>query len=230
MTPRRFLTREELDRALAHLLLSGIRAPSAGPYALLLAGGLTPLAAYRLGAETLRRERRTESPPAGLYLTFTDERMVPDEAPESNYNNARPLIAALGLPPGRVLRVATALPLPAAAQRWHDDLAAFFARGGMFTLGLLGLGADGHTASLFSRDDLARGRGRWVIPVLRESGPCRVSVTPDLLTRVQRLVFIAAGPDKVGVVERLLRAPETLPAGLAVVAAPRVEVWFSPTE
>ena len=229
MNFRRFLTREELDQAVAHLLLSEIRTPLAGPYAFLLAGGRTPLAAYRRCADALRQRQRAEPPPsAGLRLTFTDERMVPDDAPESNYGSARPLIAALGLPAESVLRAATALPLPAAAQHWHDDLAAFLACGGILTLGLLGLGMDGHTASLFSRDDLARGRGRWVIPVLREDGPNRVSVTPDLLTRVQRLVFVAAGPDKADVVERLFRAPETLIAGSAVAAAPRVEVWFSP--
>ena len=226
MNLRLFSSGAELDRALANLLLGEFRSAPAGPYAVLLAGGRTPLAAYRLCAEALGAERG--APPAGLHLTFSDERMVSDDAPESNYGATRSLIAAVGLPPERVLRAATALPLPAAAQRWHDDLAAFLARGGNFTLGLLGLGADGHTASLFSRDDLARSRGRWVIPVLRESGPSRVSVTPDLLTRVQRLIFAVAGPDKADVAARLLREPATLPAGLAVAAAPRVEVWFSP--
>jgi len=51
----------------------------------------------------------------------------------------------------------------------------FLEGGGCIPLGLLGLGADGHTASLFSLDDVDRGRGRLAIPVQRESGPQRVS-------------------------------------------------------
>ena len=55
------------------------------------AGGRTPLAAYRLCAGMLAAER--SAPPAGLHLTFSDERMVPDDAPESNYGAVRPLLA-----------------------------------------------------------------------------------------------------------------------------------------
>jgi len=215
----------DLDQALANVLLGALEARPAGPFAVLLSGGRTPLAAYRLCAAALGAARF--APPPELHLTFSDERMVPDDDPESNYGNARALVAALGLPPERVLRPATALPLPAAALRWHEDFAGFFAHGGVLTLGLLGLGADGHTASLFCRDDLDRGRGRWTIPVFRETGPSRVSVTPDLLARVQRLIFAVSGPDKAAAVERLVRPPSSLIAGLAVAAAPRVEVWYA---
>ena len=227
MKIRAFQTRAQLDQAVAGLLLEARHAAGSAPQALLLAGGQTPLAAYTRCVAQLEREPPGPTP-SGLHLMATDERMVPDDAPESNYRHLQPLSTAFGLPTERVLRADTALPLPAAADQWHSVVAAFLARGGSLPLGLLGLGADGHTASLFSRDDLARGRGRWVIPVPRAAGPHRVSVTPDLLARAARLIFVAAGPDKAGVVAQLVRAPETLVAGLAVAAAPHVELWFCP--
>ena len=218
MKVERFRTPDDLTQAVVSLLEDYLELECFRPRALLLSGGQTPLPAYR---------RLADMPPqAGdcVHVAFSDERMVPATSPDSNYGNAKPMLDALRIPDARVLRVHTGLALKEAADQYDRDLAAFLARGEV-TLGLLGLGADGHTASLFSSDDISRGRGRYAIPAPREGGLDRVSVTADLLLRVRRIIFLVSGPGKTEMVDKLLHFPQSIPAGQAVAGVPNVELW-----
>jgi len=94
-------------------------------------------------------------------------------------------------------------------------------------LGLLGLGADGHTASLFGAADLERARGRLAIAVHRPDGMSAVSVTPDLLARVEQPVFVVAGSGKHDALQALTAQDRNLTAWRAVQGCPRVQLWFA---
>ena len=104
----------------------------------------------------------------------------------------------------------------------------YIENGGRITLGLLGLGADGHVASLFSKRDLTRATDRYSIAVPLDSGPDRVSVTPKLLREIDSLVFLVAGQEKAGVFDRILNDPESTIAGQAVRGTSDTEVWYAP--
>ena len=159
---RRFATRAALEAALTERLAAAIGAPAGG--AIMLSGGSTPLPAYRaLGA-------RPPAPAAGLAVLFSDDRYVPADSPASNYCQSRPLLDALRLPEARLLRVRTELPLVEAAADYEQRLDELLGAGVRIGLGLLGLGAEGHTASLFSAADLERARGHRAIPVQRPDG------------------------------------------------------------
>jgi len=218
---RSFRNAEALAIAVADLLQERMTQPFERPHGILLSGGQTPLPAYRELAG--RRTRSSEE----LFIMLADERMVPDDSPESNFRQVRLLTDAVAVPDTRVLHVATDLELKAAAAQYDRAIQHFVKSGGRITLGLLGLGADGHTASLFSEQDVLRGAGVYAIGVRRAQGPSRVSVTPDLLKRVEALIFLVAGREKDEVVARLMTQPETIPAGLAVRNAPNVQVWVA---
>ena len=220
LTTRRFSDRGELETALAERLRTALSAPGAS--AVMLAGGSTPLPAYRAIGH---------SPPAHddrLHVLFSDERYVPQSAATSNYFQLRPLLDVLGLPEESVLRVRTELPLAAAASAYDADLSALLASGLRIGLGILGLGADGHTASLFSSADLARARGRFAIEVARPDGMSAVSVTPELLANVGEPVFVVVAAGKERAVERLLARDPTLTAWQAVQGCSEVELWLAP--
>lgn len=219
LTTRRFDTRGALDTALEARLAQAITAD--GPSAIMLSGGHTPLPAYR--ALTSRPLPHDE----GLNVLFSDERYVPGDSEASNYFQARPLLDALALPAQQLLRVRTELPLAAAAADYERALNGLLESGIRIGLGLLGLGADGHTASLFSADDLARARGHLAIPVQRPDGMSAVSVTPQLLTRVEVLLFVVFGDGKRDVLHALQAGDPNLTAWLAVEKCPTVELWFT---
>lgn len=208
-----------LSEALADTLGECLRTEAQSPFAIMLSGGKTPLAAY----QRLQGEKRIASSLAHIF--YSDERHVPPDSPDSNYGATRPLLKSLGMDPARVLQVRTELELDEAAARYHEDLGQFLLRGGRVPLGLLGVGSDGHTASLFSRQDADRGQGRYAVPVCRDIKPDRVSVTPALLKCVQRLLVLAVGADKRDVIARLLATPEQVVAGHVFRDLPQVEIW-----
>jgi 6-phosphogluconolactonase len=215
---RRFATRAALEAALTERLAAAIGAPAGG--AIMLSGGSTPLPAYRaLGA-------RPPAPAAGLAVLFSDDRYVPADSPASNYCQSRPLLDALRLPEARLLRVRTELPLAEAAADYERRLDELLGAGVRIGLGLLGLGAEGHTASLFSAADLERARGHRAISVQRPDGRSAVSVTPELLAQVREPVFVVAGADKQAAVAALLAHDPKLVAWAAVQGCASVELWM----
>lgn len=216
---RVFRTPQDLTTAVADLLEDRLTRPFGRPHAVMVSGGTTPLAAY---AEMAQRNRLASD---DVHVMLADERMVPEASPDSNLGHLRPLLASMEVAEERVLRVRTELRVKQAAADYDRAIQSFLRTGGRITLGLLGLGADGHTASLFSDADLTAGRGVMAIPVKRATGPDRVSVTPDLLKRVEALIFLVVGRDKQEVVSRLLKDPESLVAGQAVSGAASVQLW-----
>ena len=221
MIVRRFKSFEEMTQQVATLLAGHLRPAGPEPQGIMLSGGLTPLPAYRMLAA------RAETAAANVHVLYSDERMVPKESPENNYANTAPLVGACRVPEARILRVHTELRLEEAADRYNRDLRAFVGRGGRLALGLLGLGADGHTASLFSMEDIARGEGRFAVAVPRPIPPYRVSVTAEFLRRFDQLIFLVSGPDKSAIARTLVTAPDTIPAGRAVAGANYAALWIS---
>ena len=221
LTTRRFPSRAALDAALAQRLGQAISANGAS--AIMLSGGTTPLPAYRALA-------RGPLPHDRLHILFSDERYVPSDSDASNYHQSRPLLDALALPATAVARVRTELPLDEAAADYERQLAALLDSGVRIGLGLLGLGADGHTASLFGAADLERAHGHLAIAVHRPDGMSAVSVTPDFLSRVDELLFVVAGSGKGEALRALIAQDQNLIAWRAVQGCAQVELWVAQPE
>lgn len=219
ITHRRFDDPGALNAAVVDLLRGALVARGTRLRAILLSGGSTPRAAYAaLAADPVTPSRFT-------YIAYTDERHVPDDDPASNHGQTRPLLDALGIGEDRLIRAETDRELWECAMLLNSDYIAFFDGGGEIPLAILGLGADGHTCSIFSEADLAACGDRYAMEITRPEPPHRVTVGPALLRRVERIVFLVAGRDKDAMADALLHAPHTIPAGLAVAGCRRVELW-----
>ena len=219
LTTRSFSSRAALDAALEERLGRAIAAP--GATAIMLSGGTTPLPAYRaLASRPLPHDER-------LHILFTDERYVPIDSEASNYHQARPLLDVLALPPQSLLRVHTELPLEQAAADYEQRLAALLSSGVHIGLGLLGLGADGHTASLFTSADLERAHGRFALAVHRPDGLSAVSVTPGLLAAVREPLFVVTARGKHDALSALAAQDPALTAWRAVQGCGEVELWLA---
>ena len=165
-----------------------------------LAGGSTPSILY----ENLARDRNGPIDWRRVHVFWGDERCVPPDHADSNYALARrTLLAQVPLPEGNVHRIpAECTPIEDAAQDYEDCLRKFFAvkpDQPSFDLALLGVGEDGHTASLFPGSEVIAERERWVRPVV---GPAhlrpilRITLTYPLLNRARHVLFLVAGAGK----------------------------------
>jgi 6-phosphogluconolactonase len=223
LTLHRFADRAQLQSAIEERLQQVLTAATGDPPVVMLSGGSTPIPAY------LNLATRGLTPAPQLTVLFSDDRYVPSDSDQSNYHQSRPLFSALGLSAEQVLRIRTELPLPLATADSQGRLAQLLGGGRRITLGLLGMGADGHTCSLFSAEDLARARGQMAISVHRPDGRDAVSVTPAVLERVEQLIFLVAGPDKRSALDALMQRRPELTAWEAVRGCRAVEVWADAT-
>jgi 6-phosphogluconolactonase len=219
LTLRRFADRAQLQTAVEDRLQQVLTGQNGEHPVVMLSGGSTPIPAY------LELAARGLSAAPGLTLLFSDDRYVPSDSDQSNYHQSRPLFTSLGLAAGKVLRIRTELPLPQATADSARALRQLLAGGRRITLGLLGIGADGHTCSLFSAADLERARGQLAISVHRPDGRDAVSVTPSVLECVDQLIFLVAGTDKQTAVAALLAHDSALTAWQAVRGCQAVELW-----
>jgi 6-phosphogluconolactonase len=188
-----------------------------GVCSLVLAGGRTPRPVY----ERLARPGEVGPVPwEGVRLFWGDERFVPPGHEASNFRMARETLLLEAGPPARNL-----FPIPTdspdsaqAARRYERTLRGLFPGSAfpVFDLVLLGLGADGHTASLFPGGPECEESFRWCVASRAPEGaavPDRLTLTLPVLNAARCVAFLVAGADKRGALQALLRGAEgTAPA------------------
>jgi 6-phosphogluconolactonase len=191
-----------------------------GRFMLALSGGNTPRRAYALLADP-REGFRDRVDWTRTHVFFGDERQVhPDDA-ESNYGMASAaLLREVPLPPGHVHRIrGEEADAEVAARGYEAELRSAFglAPGELprFDLVLLGLGADGHTASLFPGSAALEERSRLVVPPpVERLGVRRITLTLPVLDAARAVAFVVSGADKAERVADVLEGPGAeLPAG-----------------
>jgi 6-phosphogluconolactonase len=199
------------DEAAARIERVALDTPAGERATIALAGGSTPRAAYQ--------QLAGRCPPWGrVEFFFGDERCVPPDAEGSNYGMAREaLLDRIPLRPSQVHRVLGELEPQEAARRAEEDLSASV--GGspwpVFDLVLLGMGPDGHTASLFPGAAELDERERLMVPVHRPEmpQPWRVSMTMPVLNAARRVLVVVGGADKAPMVRRAIAGDSAIPAG-----------------
>jgi 6-phosphogluconolactonase len=233
-TIRRFPDAEAVSRAAGQDLVELARDAIAqrGRFCVALSGGSTPRRMYEILGEAPRWARidwrRVE-------FFWGDERGVPPEHPDSNYGVADTvLLRKLGVPAERIHRIQGELDPEEAATRYQDELARVFATPveglpPIFDLILLGMGADGHTASLFPYSQALTERRRWVVAnTMRRIGKPRVTMTFPILNRAAEVRLLVTGSDKAPALREALagpREPERLPVQAVVPEGGRL-VWL----
>lgn len=169
-----------------------------GRFSLALSGGSTPRGTYEtLASAPLRDTVAWQS----VHVFWSDERCVPPDHPDSNYRMARlALLDRVPLPGANIHRIAGELPPEKAAHRYEGELAPL-------DLALLGLGPDGHTASLFPGAP-APSAGRLAVAVYAEHlHSWRVTLTPAALNTARHVLFLVEGAEKAAALAATLEGP-----------------------
>lgn len=236
---RVFDSKAEAAEAAAEFIREALRRAESEnrPCALCLPGGATPKAVFFLLAkEAALPWKRAE-------FFWSDERYAPPTHPDSNFRAARDLLLApLDIPAAAIHRIDTEAKDPAAdARRYETALRARWPKAAApaFDLTLLGLGADGHTASLFPGVAALAEAERWVFPVSllterapgaarHEGPPARITLTPPALRGARVTAFLALGEEKAEAVRAALgpAEPETECPARAVVPAGAPPIWL----
>jgi len=177
--------------------------------AVCLSGGSTPQAAHRLLASP---EYAARVDWGRVHVFFGDERQVPLDDERSNYRNAcESLLDHVPVPASQVHPLTD-------ADQYEGLLRAFFGERPGFDLLYLGMGDDGHTASLFPGSISLLEEERWVIdPPDVVAGMRRHTLTLPALNAARRTLFLAVGAAKAGPLARI-RGGEPLPAGMVTGA------------
>jgi len=187
-----------------------------------ISGGSTPKATFELLADP-NQPWRQRMPWEKLDLYWVDERCVPPDNIESNYRMTREaLLDHVPLKPGQIHRIEGELEPEAAAVRYEEVLRSSFRLDGAgsprFDLVALGLGSDGHTASLFPHSQAVHEMSRLVAANrVPQTGASRVTLTWPTINHARSVFFIISGEDKASILKEVLtgpRDPERLPSQL----------------
>jgi 6-phosphogluconolactonase len=199
-----------------------------GRFSIALAGGHTPAKLYTLWAE----KYKTQTPWEHVHLFFGDERFVPEDDLLSNYRMARQtLIDHVLIPRENVHPMLTNFPAPEkAAEAYEVELRKFFGEGApAFDVQLLGLGVEGHTASLFPGSPALDEQPRWVVAVtVPAEPPQRLTLTLVVLNQGLNTFFLVAGENKREILAGLRSEPQNVPSKYPAgrIRPSRGVVWY----
>jgi 6-phosphogluconolactonase len=210
---------EALSQAAASLVVEQAnRAVAArGRFSVALSGGTTPRRAYELLAAP---PFKNQAPWHCMHIFWGDERCVPLDDPRSNALMAKEAwLDHVPIPPNQIHLMDCARDPAETAKRYEAYLRQFFAgRAPRLDLVLLGLGDNGHTASLFPGTPVLQETERWVAEVYEaEQKLYRVTLTAPLINQAALVAFLVAGKTKAEILKEILqgpRDPERLPAQL----------------
>ncbi len=250
---------EIADHAASLIIVEAYRSvANHGRFSMVLAGGTSPRILYQKLAEGVttellehynlpvpewRKQRRlTHHPlPGHTWFFQGDERCVPIDHPESNYKMIREsLLSSTAMPEHNFLRMkADEADTEAAARRYEGTIRSFFFPGKslsrerfpVFDLILLGLGDDGHTASLFADNPaILQEKRRWVLPVNAPKGKppgMRLTLTLPIINHARNIIFFTTGKDKSELAKKIFLEKESgLPATL-VKPENGIVYWFT---
>ena len=204
-----------------------------GRFTIALSGGTTPRTLYGLlGSEPYRGQIDW----ALVHIFWSDERCVPPDSPDSNYHMAQEvLLSRIPIPAQRVHRMpADQTDRDAASQAYAEEMQRTLGTNGIpgFDLIQLGMGPEGHTASLFPHQASLHEHRRLVIPVsVPKPPPDRLTFTPPVLNAARNVLFLVTGADKADALHAVLEGPyqpDEYPA--QIVRPPHGEVvWMLDT-
>jgi len=230
---RRLTTPQDLFQAAAEDVIHCATASIAkrGRFTIVLSGGSTPKSMYQL----IAANASSSLPWNKIFFFWGDERHVPPTDPESNYRMAQEsLLSKVPVPPDNVFRVPSENPdASAAAESYEKTISKFFSlKPGefpRFDLILLGMGPDGHTASLFPESPALQEKSRLVVSNWVEKlNTSRITLTLPVLNAARRIAFLVSGADKAAVLHEVLegKAPgEKYPSKLVQPTDGKL-VWF----
>ncbi len=227
---RKFNDLQQLNSEAAALFIQTANASIAdrGHFTVALTGGSSPVDLYRLLASSPYRE---QVPWEQVYVFWGDERWVPLDDARSNARMAfETLLAHVPIPKSNIFPMwADGVSPEEFAREYEQSLRKYLSPDGRFDLILLGMGADGHTASLFPHTEVLHEHNKWVVAYYLDAQDMyRITLTAPVINRANHVAVIAYGSNKADALYEVLQGQpnfEQYPAQLIDAKGDRV-TWF----
>ncbi len=189
---------------------------SHGRFTVAVSGGSTPIRLFTLLGSKIFADKVDWS---SVHFFWVDERCVPKDDKDSNFNGAwDSLLSHIPVPKTNIHRIKGEASPADGALEYESDLKGFFGANGVpaFDLIFLGMGEDGHTASLFPSSDSLKESERLAVPVYVEKMKSwRITLTLPVLNNAKSVVFLVTGKNKTDVLKEILdKKSKKYPAGL----------------
>jgi 6-phosphogluconolactonase len=216
-----------LSHAVAHLIVteSNKAVQKKGSFTIALSGGSTPKLLFELLTQP---PYKNNIPWKKIIFAFGDERFVPSTSEESNYKMASDaLLKQVPVPAKNILIVPTVKVTPAqSAKKYEAALKKHASTKHPFDLVLLGIGEEGHTASIFPNSKLISDKKNWVQHIwVAEKNMERISFTLPFINQAKNIAFLVTGEAKAAIIKKIFsKSGTSLPA--AMVKATKNTFWF----
>lgn len=195
-------TEEAIDFATDHWINTAKQAiQQRGKFIVALSGGSTPKAIYKKVVLTKELDWTK------VFLFWSDERAVPADHPDSNYHMAMEFFGKLPIPPGQIFRMKAEVDIEKNAKDYEEKI-QHYAGKHLFDLVMLGVGEDGHTASLFPNTTALSIEDRLVVSnYVPAKNTYRMTFTFPCINRSAKIAIYALGKSKQEIVSKVLHAP-----------------------
>jgi len=209
-----FANPQELARGAAEYLVarSAEAVAQKGFFTVALSGGSTPKALYQLLADSFQ----TQVPWSRTHFFWSDERHVPPDHPDSNYRMAHEaMLSHVPVPETNIHRVRSENPNATEAASEYEQTLLQLTRQTLpqLDLILLGLGPDGHTASIFPGSEVLHETQLLVAaPWVEKFNTYRITMTLPLLNNGASVLFLVSGAEKAEIVKKVIEGPKQYPA------------------
>lgn len=226
-----FINKKALTKATAQLIITESKncIEQKGSFTWALSGGNTPLALYKLLAtESYQKKLDWKN----IFVFWSDERYIPFQSPENNSQQTKiAMLDHIPIPQENIFTIPVNLPVKKAAKHYEQTLKQFFkTEQPVFDLILLGMGSDGHTASLFPNTEILKEKNAlikncYVDAVYME----RISFTAPLINNAKKILFLISGAEKAAALQKVLspkKQPQLFPAQLIKAAKKNELIWF----
>jgi 6-phosphogluconolactonase len=216
-----------LANAVANLIVieSNKAVEQKGYFTIALSGGTTPKILFQLLAEP---PFKNNIPWKKVIIAFGDERFVAPTSEESNYKMAYDtLLKHVAIPKKNILQIKTVKITPeSSAKQYQQEIKKHITTKTPFDIILLGIGEEGHTASIFPGSNLINGKKNWVQNVwVEEKQMHRISFTLPFINKAKNVALLISGKNKATIVKKIFSAKkQILPAGL--VKSKENTFWF----
>ena len=227
-----FTNKEALTKATAQLIITESKncIKEKGSFTWALSGGSTPLQLYKLLATDAYQKKLDWK---NIYIFWSDERYVPFQSEENNSHQAKlALLDHIPIPQENIFTIPVNLPVKKAAKHYEETLKQFFKTDQpVFDLILLGMGSDGHTASLFPHTEILKEKealvkSNYIEQVNRE----RITFTVPFINKAKKILFLISGAEKAATLQKVLsdkKQPQLYPAQLIKAAKKNELIWFA---